>query len=208
MCAPRAGANFMHRGAIMLNKRARILTICALALLTAAGACAQKKMVKFSKQKVAPGSNVVIIIDCPTNIQNVVLAKFMAKDYRVKAFNASDLYTMKDVFDIRDFKKLARKSPLGKDDLLINAQKAHDNLYKLSIYNYEMQKAETLGEMKDKHNVRYLILLELNDWERVSWGRAIDLASYELVWVENYPTRYRDNLESIVDHFIDSLAGM
>jgi hypothetical protein len=115
---------------------------------------------------------------------------------------------MKDVFDIRDFKKLAQKSSLGKDYLLINAQKAHDNLYKLSIYNYEMQKAETLGEMKDRHNVRYLVLFELNDWERVSWGRAIDLTSYELVWVENYPARYRDNLESIVDHFIDSLAGM
>jgi hypothetical protein len=208
MCVPPPGANLRDEGAIMLNKRARILTVCALALALAAAGCAHKKSVKFSKQKVAPGSNVVIIIDCPTNIQNVVLAKFMARDYRVKAFNASDLYTMKEVFDVRDFKKLAQNSSLGKDDLLINAQKAHDNLYKLSVYNYEMQKAETLGEMKDKHNVRYLILLELNDWERVSWGRAIDLAGYELVWVENYPTRYRDNLESIIDHFIESLAGM
>lgn len=181
--------------------------MCALAL-AAVLACAGKKPVRYSKQKIAPGAGVVIVVDCPTNIQNVVLAKFMAKDFRVKAFNASDVYAMRDVYDIRDFKKIASESSLEEGGSLFTAQKAHDNLYKLTIYNYEMQKAETLGEMKDRYNVRYLILLELNDWERVSWGRAIDLASYELVWVENYPTRYRDNLESIIDHFIDSLSGM
>jgi hypothetical protein len=191
----------------MLKNRAVLFTICALAL-AAVLACAGKKAVRYSKQKIAPGSGVVVVIDCPTNIQNVVLARFMAKDFRVKAFNASDVYTMRDVYDIRDFKKIAQESSLNDQGSLFTAQKAHDNLYKLTIYNYEMQKAETLGEMKERYNVRYLILLELNDWERVSWGRAIDLASYELVWVENYPTRYRDTLESIVDHFIDSLSGM
>lgn len=191
----------------MLKNRAVLFTICALAL-AAVLACAGKKAVRYSKQKIAPGSGVVVVINCPTNIQNVVLARFMAKDFRVKAFNASDVYTMRDVYDIRDFKKIAQESSLNDQGSLFTAQKAHDNLYKLTIYNYEMQKAETLGEMKERYNVRYLILLELNDWERVSWGRAIDLASYELVWVENYPTRYRDTLESIVDHFIDSLSGM
>jgi hypothetical protein len=191
----------------MLKNRAVLFTICALAL-AAVLACAGKKAVRYSKQKIAPGSGVVVVINCPTNIQNVVLARFMAKDFRVKAFNASDVYTMRDVYDIRDFKKIAQESSLNDQGSLFTAQKAHDNLYKLTIYNYEMQKAETLGEMKERYNVRYLILLELNDWERVSWGRAIDLASYELVWVENYPTRYRDTLESIVDHFIDSLCGM
>ncbi len=191
----------------MLKNRAVLFTICALAL-AAVLACAGKKAVRYSKQKIAPGSGVVVVVDCPTNIQNVVLARFMAKDFRVKAFNASDVYTMRDVYDIRDFKKIAQESSLNDQGSLFTAQKAHDNLYKLTIYNYEMQKAETLGEMKERYNVRYLILLELNDWERVSWGRAIDLASYELVWVENYPTRYRDTLESIVDHFIDSLSGM
>ncbi|HSV97711.1 MAG TPA: hypothetical protein VLM75_12385 [Spirochaetota bacterium] len=191
----------------MLKNKAVLFTMCALAL-AAVLACAGKKPVRYSKQKIAPGAGVVIVVDCPTNIQNVVLAKFMAKDFRVKAFNASDVYAMRDVYDIRDFKKIASESSLEEGGSLFTAQKAHDNLYKLTIYNYEMQKAETLGEMKDRYNVRYLILLELNDWERVSWGRAIDLASYELVWVENYPTRYRDNLESIIDHFIDSLSGM
>ena len=191
----------------MLKNRAVLFTICALAL-AAVLACAGKKAVRYSKQKIAPGSGVVVVVDCPTNIQNVVLARFMAKDFRVKAFNASDVYTMRDVYDIRDFKKIAQESSLNDQGSLFTAQKAHDNLYKLTIYNYEMQKAETLGEMKERYNVRYLILLELNDWERVSWGRAIDLASYELVWVENYPTRYRDTLESIVDHFIDSLSRM
>lgn len=191
----------------MLKNRAVLFTICAFAL-AAVLACAGKKAVRYSKQKIAPGSGVVVVVDCPTNIQNVVLARFMAKDFRVKAFNASDVYTMRDVYDIRDFKKIAQESSLNDQGSLFTAQKAHDNLYKLTIYNYEMQKAETLGEMKERYNVRYLILLELNDWERVSWGRAIDLASYELVWVENYPTRYRDTLESIVDHFIDSLSGM
>ena len=181
--------------------------ICAL-VLAAVPACAGKKAVRFSTQKIAPGAGVVVVVDCPANIQNVVLSRFMAKGFRVKAFNASDIYTMREVYDIRDFKKIAQESSLNDQGSLFTAQKAHDNLYKLTIYNYEMQKAETLGEMKDHYNVRYLILLELNDWERASWGRAIDLASYELVWVENYPTRYRDTLESIVDHFINSLTGM
>ncbi|HNU92697.1 MAG TPA: hypothetical protein PKO25_12570 [Spirochaetota bacterium] len=191
----------------MLKTKALLFTTCALALAVSL-ACAGKKAVRYGKQKIGPGSAVVVVVDCPTNIQNVVLAKFMEKDYRVKAFNASDLYAMRDVYDIRDFKKIAQESSLNDQGSPFNIQKAHDNLYKLTIYNYEMQKAETLGEMKERYNVRYLILFELNDWERVSWGRAIDLASYELVWLENYPTRYSDTIESIIDHFITSLSGM
>ena len=39
-------------------------------------------------------------------------------------------------------------------------------------------------------------------------GTTINLASYELVWIENYPTRYKDTLETVVDHMIGSMSGM
>jgi hypothetical protein len=166
----------------MRKNRAVLITICALAL-AAVLSCAGKKAVRYSKQKIAPGAGVVIVVDCPTNIQNVVLARFMAKDFRVKAFNASDVYAMRDVYDIRDFKKIAQESSLNDQGSLFTAQKAHDNLYKLTIYNYEMQKAETLGEMKDRYNVAISILSSSTMGAR-ELGRAIDLTSYELVWVK------------------------
>jgi len=40
-----------------------------------------------------------------------------------------------------------------------------------------------------------------------SWGRAINLETFEIVWVENYPTRYNDTPEKIVDHFISTMSG-
>ncbi len=41
----------------------------------------------------------------------------------------------------------------------------------------------------------------------MSWGRIIDLKSYDIVWLENYPTRYSDDVDSIMDHFIKSMTG-
>lgn len=189
-----------------IMKKISAFTVILL-MLTAAG-CATKKSVKVSKQKIAPGSSIVVIINCPSNIQNVVLAKFMSRDFRVKAFNASDLYTSQDVFDVKDMKKIAYTSNIAGPDSIFASQKLAENIYKLHIYNYEISKAETLAELKDKWNVQYLVLLELNDWENVSWGRAINLASYELVWIENYPTRYKDTLETVADHMIRSMSGM
>lgn len=177
--------------------------VCILALFTVS--CSARKSLMVSKQKVPANSGVVIILDTPPNTQNVVLAKFMEK-FRVKAFNAADVYTAKDVFDIKDFKKIAYRSDLQMDSL-VSMQKAFENIYKLHIYNYEINKAESLNEMKDKWNVRYLILLDLRDWQSVSWGRAIDLGTYEIIWIENYATRYNDTLESVVAHFIEGLAG-
>ncbi len=181
---------------------ALILVLCILPC------CAAKKSVKILKQKIPAGSNIVIVIDCPANIQNVVISKFMAKEYKVKAFNAADLYTSRDVFDIKDFKKIAYNSDLQGAESLLSMQKTFDNIYKLHVYNYELSKAETLGEMKDKYNVKYLVLLNLKDWEHVSWGRAIDLSNYELIWIENYATSYGDNIETVTDHFIESISGV
>lgn len=192
----------------MINKKIWIMPAFLITLiLLSASQCASKKSVKYLKQKIMPGSSVVIIVDCPTNIQNVILTKFMSKDFKVKAFNASDLYTVKEVFDIKDFKKVAGSSSLNDIDKLFSMQKTYDNIYKLNVYNYEINKAESLAEMKEKYNVKYLILLDLKDWEHVSWGRLIDLNTYELTWVENYAVRYKDTLETVIDHFIESLNG-
>ncbi len=170
--------------------------------------CASKRPVMYSKIKMSSNSSIAVIIDCPNNAKNVVLTEFMKKRFKVKAINASDLYTLSDVYDIKDFKKVANKSSLRDIEALMSMEKTYDNLYKLHVYNFEVNKAEILKEMRDKWDVNYLIILDLKDWEKVSWGRAIDLNTYELVWIENYPTKYNDNVETIVSHFISSITGL
>jgi hypothetical protein len=189
-----------------ISRLAKPAVFCTALLVAAGLGCASKKSVAVVKQKIAPASGVIVIVDCPTNVQNVIYSKFMNKDLKVKAFNASDIYTAQDVFDIRDFKKVAYKTTLNDINLLFSMQKTYDNLYKLHVYNYELNKAETLGQMKDKWGARYLVLLEFKDWEHVSWARVIDLTTFELVGVVNYSTQYRDSLESVIDYFIANLA--
>jgi hypothetical protein len=169
--------------------------------------CSTKKSIKFSKTNISSGSSIAVIIDCPNNAKNVVLTEFMKKKFRVKAINASDLYTLQDIYDIKDFKHVAYKSSLKDVQSLMSMEKTYDNLYKLHVYNFEANKAEILKEMKVKWDINYLIILDLKDWQNVSWGRAIDLSNYELVWVENYATKYNDNIETIIGHFIDSITG-
>jgi len=188
-----------------MKKPGLIPLTAILTLVFAVSACSARKSMMVSRQKLPANSSVIVVLDAPANAQNVVLARFMGK-FRVKAFSASDIYTSKEIFDIKDFKKVAYTSDL-KMDSLVSMQKAFENIYKLHVYNYELNKAESLGEMKDKWNVRYLVLLDLKDWQNVSWGRAIDLTTYELIWVENYATRYNDTLETVTDHFIEGLAG-
>jgi len=171
------------------------------------GGCSAKKSVKYSKTTISPNSGIAVIIDCPNNAKNVVLTEFMKKKFRVKAINASDLYSLNDIYDIKDFKHMSYKSSLKDMQALLSMEKTYDNLYKLHVYNFEINKAEILKEMKQKWDVAYLIILDLKDWKNVSWGRAIDLTTYEVVWVENYPTTYRDNVETIIDHFIKSITG-
>lgn len=171
------------------------------------GGCSAKKSVKYSKTTISPNSGIAVIIDCPNNAKNVVLTEFMKKKFRVKAINASDLYSLNDIYDIKDFKHVSYKSSLKDMQALLSMEKTYDNLYKLHVYNFEINKAEILKEMKQKWDVTYLIILDLKDWKNVSWGRAIDLTTYEVVWVENYPTTYSDNVETIIEHFIKSITG-
>ncbi len=170
--------------------------------------CASRQSVVGLRQNVSPGSSVAVIVDHPNNIKNLVISRFMLKNYTVTAFNAADIYEIKDVFDIKDFKKVSYNVSLKDDDnSLVGLDRSFDSIYKLHVYNFEINKAETLAQIRQKWSVKYLILLDLRDWEQVCWGRAINLDSFEIVWVENYPTRYRDTPEKIIDHFIASMSG-
>ncbi len=165
--------------------------------------CASGKGVRHVTRTIQPGNSIAIIIDSPNKLKNVVLSRFMAKGYDVKAVNASDFYTIHDVFDINDFKRLSR---VNKMDNFLSMEKTVNNIFKLHIYGFEVNKAEMLTELRNRWNVNYLVLLELSAWENVSWGRAIDLRTNEIIWLENYPTRYNDTLESVIDHFIASMS--
>lgn len=186
-------------------KSAVILALSFIFILS----CSTKRSVKALKHRIEPNATVAVIVDAPNNVKNAVLARFMNKKFRVQAFNASDLYTYKDIFDIRDFKRISYESNLKADDKsILSLEKTYDNVYKLHIYNFEVNKAQALNEIKDRWNARYLIILDLKDWQQVSWGRAIDLATYELIWIENAPTKYGDTIDTIIDGFINSFSGL
>ncbi len=170
--------------------------------------CSIKRSVVSQKQKILPGTSIAVIVDHPNNIKNLIISRFMEKNFQVVAFNASDIYEMKDVFDIKDFKKVSYSVSVKDDDKsLLGMERTFDNVYKLHVYNFEISKAETLAQIRQKWNVRYLVLMDLRDWEEVSWARAINLDTFEIVWLENYPTKYGDTPEKIVDHFISSMSG-
>lgn len=176
-----------------------------LSLLLLISGCSTSKSVKHLVRPVPTNAGVAVMIDAKSNETNVVLTRFMKSGFRVKAMNASDFYELKNVFDIGDIKRVAYKQGIDTD--IMATEKAYNSIYKLHIYNYELNKAEVLQEIRQKWNVDYLILLDLNDWQKTSWGRAIDLRTMDLVWVENYSAAYNDTLETAVDAMISSLSG-
>jgi hypothetical protein len=179
------------------------IAIAALLILALSPLLSCTKNLRYATRTVPRGAGVAIIIDAKNKVKNVVLARFMASGYTVKAINASDFYSMNEVFDIRDFKKM---SYIGQDNFL-SLEKTFNNLYKMHFYNFEVNKAEILADMKNKWNVQYLIILSIKDWQGTSWGRAIDLRTNEIIWIENKRTGLADNIEKIVNHFIKSMGG-
>ncbi len=186
----------------------RLMCLAMLTAIFSILSCSTKRAVVSQRQKIMPGTSIAIIVDHPNNIKNLVISRFMEKNFQVVAFNASDINEMKDIFDIKDFKKVSYSVSVKDDDKsLLGMERTFDNVYKLHVYNFEINKAETLAQIRQKWNVRYLILMDLRDWESVSWARAINLDTFEIVWLENYPTKYGDTPEKIVDHFISSMSG-
>lgn len=184
------------------TKNNRIALILSLAVIFFS--CSKTKSIKYSRKRIPPKTSIAIIIDSPNNIKNVILAKFLKKGYNVKAINAADMYELSDIFDIKDLKKISYKG--SAENSLLSMEKTYNNIYKLHIYNFEINKAELLSQIKSKWNVKYLILLDLKHWRDVCWARVIDLSSFEVIWLENYPTKYKDTLETVVDHFMASMV--
>lgn len=182
-------------------KRAGILILILSVTLSA---CSSKKGLLFSKSKIPSNSKIAVVIDSPNNLKNVVIASFMEKGFKVKAFNASDLYTMKDVYDISDLKKISYNIA---DDNVSTVEKTYDNIYKLHVYNFELNKAEFLKQIRNEWDVEYIVLLDLKEWEKVSWARVINLNTFEIDFIENYPTSFTDNIETITNHFITNITG-
>ena len=189
-----------------MKKSTIVALVCAV--LLSAGGCSSKKSAKFVRQGVPKGSSVGIIVDSQSSIKNAIIAKFLDRGFKVKAANASDLYTLGDHLSIADYKYLAYQSAESQapQDSLSSTQKSYDSIYKLHVYNYEANKAEILAEMKSKWGLRYLVIMDLRDWGSLSWMRAIDLETYDIIAVENYATRTTDSIESVVDHFIDTVS--
>ncbi len=178
-----------------------ISTLCiAISAVLIGVSCGAGKTVKYLARPIPANSGIAVIIDAPNRVKNVVMARFLARGFNVKAINASDFFSINDVFDIRDFKKV---SYIGQDDGFLSLEKTYNNLFKLNYYSYEVNKAEVLADMRNRWNVQYLLLLEI-PVVGGSWGRAIDLRSNDIVWIEN---RGGGSAEKIADAFIDSMTG-
>ena len=176
-----------------------------LVLILAVAGCSTKKALKYTGKQVPRNASIAIIVDSPENLKNAVLVRFLSRGFNVKAVNASDFYSMEAVFDIEDMKRLSYNGDAERS--IVAMERTVNNVYKLHVYNFELNKAEILAELRTKWDVQYLVLLELNDWEETSWIRVIDLKTYEIIAIENYPTSYNDTIETIVGHFIDTMAG-
>jgi hypothetical protein len=183
--------------------KVRISLSILFALMVVITGCT-KKTVRYLDKPIRARSSLAIIVNTKhKQVENLILTKFMKAGYGVKAMNHSDLYTKDGIYDIRDFKKISYRNPSG--NAIKSMEKTVENIYKLHIYNFELNKAETLQEIRKAYNVDYLLLLDLKDWGRVSWGRAIDLRTLEIVWVENIRTKMTDNVESLIDHILISI---
>lgn len=180
----------------MFNRIAAVIMIITAMFIIS---CTPKKMVKFTDKPVPKNANIAVIIDYNNNIKNVVISKFLTLGYRVSAFNASDLFNMKDYKDTKTVNSLnIYNFPLDK---------SFSNIFKMNIYNYELSKAEVFSEISKKYDVQYIMLLELRDWQDVSWARVIDVRNYSVIYIENYTTKYSDNIESVIDHFAQGMSG-
>ena len=166
--------------------------------------CSSKKGLVYSSSKLPANSKVGVVIDSPSNVKNAVLITFMNQGLRVKAFNASDLYTLSDVYDIADYKKLSYNLA---GDTLPGSDKTYENLYQLHVYNFELDKAKTLKQIRTEWDVDYLIILDLQNWEKISWCRVVNLRTLDIEYIENYPTQYNDNVETIIEHFAKNITG-
>ena len=143
----------------MIKSRIGFHLIC-IATLATVMSCSQKRGILISTQKVAPNAAIAIIVDHPNNIKNVIVATFMAKGFRVIAFNVSDLYSLSDVFDIRDFKKVSFNTSLQDEKSLLSMEKTYDNIYHHHFwvptevysnieYRSRLNNARTLNEVEE-----------------------------------------------------------
>ncbi|HOP61890.1 MAG TPA: hypothetical protein PK358_02190 [Spirochaetota bacterium] len=188
----------------MSSKKHLIKFLIVTLIVLYIASCTSKKGLVYKANRIPSNAKIAVIIDYPNTLKNVVLVSFLNKGFRVKAFNASDLYTMKDVYDISDLKKLSYNLD---EQNVSTVEKTYDNIYKLHIYNFELNKAEFLKQIRNEWDVDYMLIIELNEWEKVSWARVVNLRTFEIDFVENYPTGYNDNIETIISHFANNITG-
>lgn len=185
----------------MRSIKPAVMILCAAMVFGTS--CGIGRSVKYLARPIPANSGVAVIIDAPNTLKNVIMARFLARGFNVKAINASDFYSMNDIFDIRDFKKV---SYIGQNENFLSLEKTYNSLYKMHFYNYEVNKAEVLADMRNRWNVQYLILLDMKDLIGC-WGRAIDLRTNDIVWIENRASSAGMSPEKLADSFIDSMTG-
>lgn len=184
----------------------------AMLFISAIGySCKSSEDYYYLKKPIPAKSKVAVFIQGNNQIKNAVFIEFMQAGYQVKAVNASDFYTNKEVFDIKDFQRVAYIANIKANSTQNTAtlfDKMFNNLYKLHIYNFENSKAEIIRTMRNEWKIDYIILLSMNGWQNgYSWARAIDLETMDLIYVHNYPAEKSDSYQSIIRKMIKTIQG-
>jgi len=185
------------------------LHLLAVALLGLLG-CRSAQEKYNIREAVPKGSNVAILVEGSNDIKNAVFMEFMKAGYTVKAFNASDFYSVDDTLDVKDLKKNAFVTnlfdPKNPQRSVAVAEKVFENIYKLHIFNFENLKAEMLQSLQKKLGIKYVILLSFSNWDSgYSWGRAIKIDTMDVVYVHNYTTARADTYQSVANRMIEVL---
>ncbi|MCS6984594.1 MAG: hypothetical protein NZM25_05645 [Leptospiraceae bacterium] len=182
-------------------------SVAVFSLCLALAFCSSRQERYFLRAPLTKGASVAIIVEGENDVKNAVFTEFLKAGFQVKAFSATDFYRVEDVFEIRDIKKIAFTAPSGKEHSELTARvldKNFENLYKLHLYNFEASKAEIIKEIRAKYKVDYLILLAMKEWDTsYSWIRVINLDTFDLIYIHNYPARRSDTVQSIIARFLE-----
>ena len=179
--------------------------------LMAFAACQTQKEAYYIKSPIPKQVRLAVLIKGKNEIKNAAYIEFLNAGYNLQGLNASDFYTIADVFDIKSYKKSVKAAALRKKDTKFTAtllDRAFDSIYKLHIYNFENSKADYIREMAKRWQIDYIVLISMKDWKKgYSWIRAINVNTLELTYVHNYRAGHSDSYQSILKRMIDTMLS-
>ncbi len=186
----------------------RITVLLSVAVIFAG--CQTQKQSYYIAKPISKAGRMALLVKGKNEVKNAAFIEFLNAGYKLKALNAADFYTIKDVFDIKSFKENSKTAAMRKKDTKYTAtllDRVFDNVYKLHIYNFEISKADYIKDLAKKWQIDYIVLLSMKDWQKgYSWVRVINVSSLELEYVHNYKAGSRDTFQTIIKQMVQVMS--